>query len=130
MIFGGLFINADNTPFYFTIFEWLSFIRHGYELASVNIFYNWGEIKCDEDKGSLKALTLCRFRTGRDVLEFYGFKRDRMLVLALGYTTEMHTTLFLTWSGKAGCGQSKCYKSWLIEKQSSDSSMVPSETDF
>ena len=49
---------------------------------------------------------------------------------ALGYTTKIHTTLFLTWSGKAGCGQSKCSKSWLFQSKSSDSSMVLSETDF
>lgn len=69
MIFGGLFLNSGSVPIYFVPLEALSFIKYAFHALSTLIFDRIEPISCEQG-------SMCRFRTGADVLNFYSVEKD------------------------------------------------------
>uniref|UniRef100_A0A7E5A182 ABC transporter domain-containing protein n=1 Tax=Panagrellus redivivus TaxID=6233 RepID=A0A7E5A182_PANRE len=50
LVFGGFFANLKTLPWYFVPFEYISWIRYGYETNMINMWKDMGDIKGCDDK--------------------------------------------------------------------------------
>lgn len=84
MLFGGLFVNNDNIPVYFVWLKYLSWFKLANEVLMVNQWQNVHNITCDAVLPNSSSATLfsdpCLYRTGDDVLNYTGFKKDHVLM--------------------------------------------------
>jgi len=72
MIVGGYFINISTIPVFISWAQWISWYRYGNEILLSNQWADVQNITCDPSE------TLCLFRNGQEVLEFYAFDEDRL----------------------------------------------------
>lgn len=65
MLFGGLFLNADDTPPYFVWIQYISPIKYGYEGMMKAFWHQVDAIPCDLGTAN------CIARSGHEVLDYY-----------------------------------------------------------
>ncbi|XP_012935669.1 protein white [Aplysia californica] len=83
LLFGGVFLNGDDTPVYFVWLEGVSWFKYSNELMMVNQWEKEEYIECENktispnrtQKEICQALT-CQFTSGADVLEYNSMDAD------------------------------------------------------
>ncbi|KAF0691734.1 Aste57867_17098 [Aphanomyces stellatus] len=92
MIFGGLFLNANNTPVYFSWLEYISPIKYGYRGLCRAFWNSVDVISCDPGQ-------VCQARNGHQVLVNMAMNKDSMIVdvVALIAINVMYRTIGVIW---------------------------------
>ncbi|RHY43149.1 hypothetical protein DYB34_010250 [Aphanomyces astaci] len=92
LIFGGLFLNADNTPVYFAWLEYISPLKYGYRGISRAFWNSVQVLPCDPSRP-------CLATSGAQVLANMALDKDSMAVdvLALVAINLMFRTIGVVW---------------------------------